>query len=260
MSNQATINIVDDHIAVITLNRPESANALSTTLLNELTTMIGEINQNKEIRCTILTGAKDKAFCAGADLKERQGMSDDDVVATVTYIGETMTQIEQMEMPVIAALNGVAFGGGLELALACDVRIAAKHADVGLTETSLAIIPGAGGTQRLTRLVGLGQAKKMIFTANRISAMEALDIGLVEQVVDKDDLYEEAIQLASQIISNGPIALKLAKQAINQGFETDLKTGLSIEQQCYRQTIPTQDRLEGLQAFQEKRKPKYIGL
>ena len=258
LSNQATINIVDDHIAVITLNRPESANALSTTLLNELTTMIGEINQNKEIRCTILSGSKDKAFCAGAYLKERQGMSDDDVVATVTYIGETMTQIEQMEMPVIAALNGVAFGGGLELALACDVRIAAKHADVGLTETSLAIIPG--GTQRLTRLVGLGQAKKMIFTANRISAMEALDIGLVEQVVDKDDLYEEAIQLASQIISNGPIALKLAKQAINQGFETDLKTGLSIEQQCYRQTIPTQDRLEGLQAFQEKRKPKYIGL
>ena len=259
MSNQATFTIVDDHIAVITLNRPESANALSKALLNELTNMMEAINQNQAIHCTIITGAKDKAFCAGADLKERQGMSDDEVVAAVTYIGETMTHIEHMEMPVIAALNGVAFGGGLELALACDLRIAAKHANVGLTETSLAIIPGAGGTQRLTRLVGLGQAKRLIYTAQRITAMEALDIGLVEQVVDQADLYEAAIQLASQIIRNGPVALKLAKQAINKGFETDLKTGLAIEQLCYRQTIPTQDRLEGLQAFQEKRKPKYTG-
>lgn len=259
LSNQVTFQIVQEHIAVITLNRPESANAISTTLLNELTNMIGAINQNKAIYCTIITGAKDKAFCAGADLKERQGMSDDDVIATVEYIGETITQIEQMEMPVIAALNGVAFGGGLELALACDLRIAAEQASVGLTETSLAITPGAGGTQRLARLVGLGQAKRMIFTAMRISAKEALRIGLVEQVVDKDDLFEVAIQLANQIISNGPIALKLAKISINKGFETDLTTGLSIEHLCYKQTIPTQDRLEGLQAFQEKRKPKYTG-
>src|SRR5690625_5093923 len=220
--------------------------------------MMEAINQNQAIHCTIITGAKDKAFCAGADLKERQGMSDDEVVAAVTYIGETMTHIEHMEMPVIAALNGVAFGGGLELALACDLRIAAKHANVGLTETSLAIIPGAGGTQRLTRLIGLGQAKRLIYTATPVTAQEALQLGLVEQVTESC-AKEAAIKMAQKIAANGPIAVKQAKLAITNGMETDLQTALQIERLSYLQTIPTKDRLEGLQAFKEKRKPNYEG-
>src|SRR5690625_3212438 len=221
--------------------------------------MMEAINQNQAIHCTIITGAKDKAFCAGADLKERQGMSDDEVVAAVTYIGETMTHIEHMEMPVIAALNGVAFGGGLELALACDLRIAADHIKLGLTETSLGIIPGAGGTQRLPRLVGTGQAKRMIYTAQPIGAKEALEIGLVEKVVKSTDLLYEAVELAELIASNGPIAIRQAKNAINTGMQTDLATGLSVEHESYQQTIHTRDRLEGLRAFQEKRKPNYKG-
>lgn len=248
-----------NNIAVITLNRPHVANALSSELLQRLNEIIHEINQNPLIYCTILTGATDHVFCSGADLKERNNMTEEQVIASVQQIGRTVTNLEQMRMPVIAALNGIAYGGGLELTLGCDLRIAAKHIKVGLTETSLAIIPGAGGTQRLARLVGVGQAKRLIFTARSISATEALHIGLVEQVVSANKLLPEAINIAESIVSNGPIALVQAKIAINQGIQTDLTTGLAIEHECYQQTIHTADRLEGLQAFADKRKPIYRG-
>lgn len=248
-----------EHIAIVTLNRPHAANALSTELIKILNETIKKIAHNHKIYCTIITGANGRAFCAGADLKERLKMTDEQVVITVQEIGTMVTNIEQLPMPVIAAVNGAAFGGGLELALACDFRIAADHIKLGLTETSLGIIPGAGGTQRLTRLIGLGQAKKMIFTALPIHAKEALQIGLVEGVVKSSDLLSKAINLAENIAKNGPIAIRQAKIAINQGIQTDLATGLSIEHESYQQTIHTEDRLEGLQAFQEKRKPNYKG-
>ncbi|WP_099158213.1 enoyl-CoA hydratase [Virgibacillus ndiopensis] len=260
MSELIKFEKVNEHIAVITLNRPEAANAMSKALLDELNACVYNINQDNSIRCTVITAANEKAFCAGADLKERKGMNDQQVIDAVSYIGETVRNIEKMKMPVIAAINGVAFGGGLELALACDIRIAAEHAKMGLTETSLAIIPGAGGTQRLTRLIGLGQAKRLIFTANPVTASEALDIGLVEEISDSTTLLDSAIRMAEQIIKNGPIALRLAKTAINQGIQTDITTGLSIEHLCYKETIPTQDRNEGLVAFKEKRKPVYEGI
>ncbi|PAV29399.1 enoyl-CoA hydratase [Virgibacillus profundi] len=253
------LEITDEHIAIISLNRPEAANAMSHDLLMELNEIIQKVDQDPSIYCSIITGTNEKAFCAGADLKERKGMTDEQVVSAVRYIGDTVNAVENMHMPVIAALNGVAFGGGLELALACDLRIAAKHVKVGLTETSLAIIPGAGGTQRLTRLIGLGQAKRMIYTAKPIQAEEALNIGLVEQVVEADSLMDNAVQLAKTIAGNGPVALRQAKTAINKGIQTDITTGLSIEHLCYKETIPTHDRLEGLKAFKEKRKPLYTG-
>lgn len=259
LSSLIHYQIIKDHIAIITLNRPEAANALSSELLQAFNKIIQEIDQNHSIYCTILTGSNYRAFCAGADLKERKGMSDEQVIATVRQIGATVTNLEKMHMPVIAALNGVAYGGGLELALGCDLRMMADHAKVGLTETSLAIIPGAGGTQRLTRLIGLGQAKRLVFTAVPIHADEALRIGLVEEVVKADKLLLTAIEMAEKIASNGPIALYQAKIAMNQGIQTDLTTGLAIEYLCYQQTIHTADRLEGLQAFAEKRKPKYKG-
>ena len=164
-----------------------------------------------------------------------------------------------MPQPVIAAVNGYAFGGGTELALACDIRVAAENAKFGLTETSLGIIPGAGGTQRLPRLVGKGRAKELIFTARRIDASEAKEIGLAEYEVTSDSLLEKAYELAEQIVRNAPIALAQAKFAIDKGYEVDLQTGLSIEQNAYEITIPTRDRLEGLQAFKEKRAPQYKG-
>ncbi|GAA0611537.1 enoyl-CoA hydratase [Virgibacillus siamensis] len=248
-----------ENIAVLTLNRPESMNAMSKGLLDALNEHIEAINQDTSIHCTIITGSAEKAFCAGADLKERKGMSEDQVIEAVSYIGETVKNVENMKMPVIAALNGAAFGGGLELALGCDMRIAASHAKTGLTETSLAIIPGAGGTQRLTRLIGLGKAKKLIFTAKPVTAEEALELGLVEQIVSVNDLLDEAMETAQLIAKNGPVALRQAKTAINQGFQTDITTGLAIEHLCYKETIPTEDRIEGLQAFKEKRKPVYQG-
>jgi enoyl-CoA hydratase/carnithine racemase len=167
--------------------------------------------------------------------------------------------IEQLNKPVIAAVNGIALGGGTELALACDIRLASKTATMGLTETRLAIIPGGGGTQRLPRLVGRGKAKELIFTGRRVDAVEAERIGLVNQVCEPKDLMEECRKMAAMICETGPIAIEQAKYAINHGIETDIATGLAIESNAYWVTIPTEDRLEGLAAFKEKRKPVYKG-
>lgn len=260
MSNLVKLDTTSyEHIAIISLNRPEAANAMSKQLLNELQQTIENINENGSVFCTIITAEGEKAFCAGADLKERRGMNNRQVLQAVKLIGETVLKVEQMPMPVIAALNGVAFGGGLELALGCDLRIAAEHVKLGLTETSLAIIPGAGGTQRLPRLIGIGLAKKLIYTSKRLTAKEAKQLGIVEDVVPSDKLLEEAVTLAKQIVQNGPIALQQAKTAINQGMQVDLMTGLQIEHLSYKETLHTEDRLEGLQAFKEKRRPVYRG-
>jgi len=258
-----TIAMIDvqikNKIATLILNRPEAANALSIQMLDELNQALETIDAASDVYCTIITGTGEKAFCAGADLKERNNMSEREVIQTVRYIGKTINHIEKMRMPVIAAINGVAFGGGLELALACDIRIAAVQAKLGLTETSLGIIPGAGGTQRLPRLIGLGQAKRLIYTAKPIRAENALNLGIVEEVAEKEQLMETALKLAETIASNGPIALQQAKTAINQGMQTDITTGLEIEHLSYQQTIPTKDRQEGLLAFKEKREPRYKG-
>ena len=250
---------INNRIGIITLNREKSANALNIQLLNELNEIITEINNNQEVNCVIITGQGDKVFSAGADLKERETMNDREVIETVKYIGETVNNIEQIKVPVIAAMNGSAFGGGLELALACDIRIGREGIMVGLTETSLAIIPGAGGTQRLTRLIGLGRAKQMIFTADRVDAMNAYEYGILEEIFLKQDFLNQVITYASRIIHNGPLALQLAKQAINQGIDMNLKDGLNLEHEFYKKTITTEDRMEGLKAFKEKRKPEYKG-
>ena len=259
MRNKVILERPCDGIAVILLNRPEAANALSVKMLNELTDALLECRYDQKIRAVIITGTGEKAFCAGADLKERAGMKPEDVRNTVSLIRQTINSIESLPQPVIAAVNGVALGGGTELALACDIRIASETAKFGLTETSLGIIPGAGGTQRLPRLIGKGRAKELIFTARRVEAAEALKIGLVEYIVASDQLMDKALAVAEQIAANGPLAVAQAKFAINQGYDIELQTGLAIEQNAYEVTIPSKDRLEGLQAFKEKRKPVYIG-
>lgn len=252
-------DLLSGNIGLITLSRPEAANAMSVQLLNDLSATLDKINADPAVRVVLLTGAGEKAFCAGADLKERKGMSDQQVKQIVHLIGATIAKVESLAQPVIAVLNGVAFGGGLELALACDLRIAATHIKVGLTETSLGIIPGAGGTQRLPRLIGIGKAKELIYTARRIDAEEAKHLGIVEYVYEGHEVQERAQQLALEMAKNAPLSLIQAKNAINNGVEVDLATGLKIESLAYSALIPTEDRLEGLQAFQEKRAPQYSG-
>jgi len=248
-----------DQVAILTLNRPDTMNAFNFALLLELKAAVDDLRFRPEIRVVIITGAGPKAFCAGADLKERATMAPLEVKRFIFTIRNLFTAIEALNKPVIAAINGIALGGGTELALACDMRLAADTASMGLTETRLAIIPGAGGTQRLPRLIGRGKAKELIFTGRRVSAAEALDMGLVNQVCAPDDLLDACRALAAEICETGPVAIEQAKYAINHGLETDLHTGLAIESNAYWVTIPTKDRLEGLAAFREKRKPVYRG-
>ncbi len=259
LEKKVLLTIDDTGIAQITLDRPEAANALSLQMLYELHEAIQEVKYNPKVRCVVIKATGEKVFCAGADLKERAGMDPVQVKKTVALIRGNINDIEALPQPVICALNGSAFGGGLELALACDIRIAADHIKLGLTETSLAIIPGAGGTQRLPRLIGKGKAKELIYTAKRVDAAEAEKIGLVEYVVPLEYLEQKVSEITSQIAKNGPIALQQAKYAIDKGLEVDLQTGLAIEQKAYEVTIPTKDRIEGLTAFKEKRIPNYTG-
>ncbi len=262
MSKQTVLlSQLDDGILTLTLNRPAAMNSFSRELLHALGAAIEDASFNTEVRVVIITGgAGEKAsFSTGADLKERATMSEDEVKRFLFNIRNTFTAVENMKQPVIAAINGYAFGGGLELALACDIRIAAEEARMGLTETSLAIIPGGGGTQRLPRIVGLARAKEMILTARRITAEEALAIGLVNRVVPGDRLLAACRALAAEIAQNGPIAVQQAKFAVSKGMDASLEVGLGIESVAYWHCIPTEDRLEGLKAFKEKRKPIYKG-
>ena len=259
MNDSILLSDQQDGVMVITLNRPEVMNSFNWALLHAMESKIAEIRFDPSIRVVIITGAGERAFCTGADLKERPTYTPMQVKEYVFTIRNLFTAVEQLNKPVITAINGVALGGGTELALASDIRIASEKATMGLTETRLAVIPGAGGTQRLPRLVGKGKAKEMIYTAKRIDAAEALSIGLVNHVCAPDALLDTCRQLAADICENGPIAIEQAKYAINYGMETDLSTGLAIESNAYWVCIPTDDRLEGLAAFKEKRKPVFKG-
>ncbi len=259
MSEKVLLVEEKDSVSIITLNRPKMMNSFNFEMLNALKKEIDEIRFNGNIRVVIIKGSGDRAFCAGADLKERITLSEDEVKKFIFTIRNLFSSIEYLNKPVIAAVNGVALGGGTELALACDIRIAAETASMGLTETRLAIIPGAGGTQRMPRLVGKGKAKELIFTGRRVSADEALEISLVNKVCPPERLLDECLEMAKMICETGPVAIEQAKYAINNGFETDINTGLAIESNAYWVTIPTEDRLEGLASFREKRKPVYKG-
>jgi len=253
------LNEVRDGVAFVTLNRPEAANAFSRALINELGAALSSLRDEGAVRAVVLTGAGDKAFSAGADLKERRGMSLDDTRAFVRELNRLMDQVAAFPRPVIAAINGVAFGGGLELALACDIRLAADRAEVGLTETRLGIIPGAGGTQRLPRLTGVAVAKELILTGRRIGAARARELGIVAEVVPAADLPAAAARLAADVAACGPLALSQAKLAIDGGLDLPLAAGLALEQSCYEVVLGSDDRNEGLAAFAEKRPPAFKG-
>lgn len=251
----------EGHLAWVTLDRPEVMNALSYDTLLALREVTAGLRADSHVRAVCFTGSGEKAFCAGADLKERVSFTEERTRAFVALIGDTFSDIAALPQPTVAALNGVAFGGGLELALACDMRVAREGVKLGLTETSLAIIPGAGGTQRLPAVVGPARAKELVLAARRIDAQEALRIGLVNAVAPADGLLDVVRELVSAIAACGPLAVRAAKEAIDLASAGgSLSDNLRKERELYlERVLPSQDRLEALAAFRDKRKPEFRG-
>jgi enoyl-CoA hydratase/carnithine racemase len=246
-------------VAWVTLDRPDVRNALSRELNLKLTDVATDLDSNDDVRAIVLTAAGDKAFCAGADLKERKGIA---AAETGPYINAIATAIEtwgEIRKPTIAMMNGSAYGGGLELAMACDLRVLVDGAELGLTEVRLGIMPGAGGTQRLPRLIGEARAKELILLGRRIPAARALEIGLVHQVVARDKLRATVDAILAELAGCAPLSVRAAKSAIERGHSLSLSDGLAIERECYDTTLYTEDRDEGLAAFAEGRPPKYLG-
>ncbi|KAJ3359459.1 hypothetical protein GGF32_009385 [Allomyces javanicus] len=248
----------DTGITILSLNRPKAKNALSRQLLAEFRECLDAVRFDADTRVLVVRSLVDRVFCAGADLKERATMNPTEVAAFVSSLRAAFSELEALPMPTIAAIDGAALGGGLEMALCCDLRVAGPGAKLGLPETKLAIIPGAGGTQRLPRLIGPAKAKELIFTGRVLTPIDALAIGVVSRTAD-DSAVPGALALAREIVPQGPIAVRMAKLAVDRGSQVDLASGLAFEQTCYAQVIPTEDRLEGLKAFAEKRTPQYKG-
>jgi enoyl-CoA hydratase len=249
-----------EKIAVVTVNRPDKLNALNSATLHELIAAFTTLETDEAVQVVIMTGAGEKAFVAGADIAELNKLPNAVAGATHAKLGQSLTFIiEKLKKPVIMAINGYALGGGLELAMAGDIRVASETAQVGQPEIDLGIIPGFGGTQRLSRLVGRGMAKLMIMGGQRITAAEAYRLGLVEKVVPPAALMEEAKNMAKLLVGKSPVALALAKAAINEGMEVDLEAGCLIEADKFGLACGTEDKAEGTAAFLEKRKPRFTG-
>lgn len=258
MTYETIIVEVGDGIGTITLNRPEVLNALSSQVFKEIADAAEIFAGDKSVRAVIITGGE-KVFAAGADIKQMATLSAVDVAMSVRPSRRTLDLLETMQKPVIAAIAGYALGGGCELTLAADVRIAADNAQFGLPEIKLGILPGGGGTQRLPRLIGAGKAKELIFSGDIISAEEALRVGLVNKVVPVAELMIEAKKMAKKFAARGAVALQLAKSCVNEGLRMDLEMGLQYEHKCFSLLFATEDQKEGMKAFIEKRKPEFKG-
>ena len=247
-------------IATIMIDRPKVLNAIRYVTMLEIDNALDDLEKDAAIRVIVLTGQGEKAFISGGDISIMA--RDQGYISTLTEVPEgqaVCSRLENFPKPVIARINGIALGGGTEVALSCDIRIASDNVIMGLPEIKLGIIPGYGGTQRLPRLIGLGKAKELVLTGDHIKAEEALRIGLVNHVVPKDQLDEFVNQIAEKISTKGPVALHMAKTAMNNGVQADLKTGLDIEARCFSLCFGTKDRVEGMNAFMEKRKPEFKG-
>ncbi|XP_060480480.2 enoyl-CoA hydratase domain-containing protein 2, mitochondrial isoform X6 [Panthera onca] len=254
----------DQGITEILMNRPSARNALGNVLVSELLEALARLREDQQVRVLLFRSGVKGVFCAGADLKEREQMSEAEVGIFVQRLRGLMNEIAAFPAPTIAAMDGFALGGGLELALACDLRVAAASSAVmGLIETTRGLLPGAGGTQRLPRCLGVALAKELIFTGRRLSGAQAQALGLVNHTVPQNEegnaAYHRARVLAQEILPQAPIAVRLGKVAIDRGMDVDIASGMAIEGICYAQNIPTQDRLEGMAAFREKRPPRFVG-
>jgi len=250
---------MENMIGILTINRPKALNALNTETLGELQQAIEEVKGNPTLRVLIVTGAGDKAFVAGADIQEMKEMNSMAALGFSKLGHDTMKKIEDLDRPVIAAVNGFALGGGTEVALACDFIYASDNARFGLPEVTLGVFPGFGGTQRLPRLIGKAKAKELIMTGKMVTAQEAFELGLVNRVFPLASLMEEAKKTAGQIAANGPIGVRLSKRVVNNGFDLDLAEACSLESFGFSVCFSTEDQKEGMRAFVEKRKPAYQG-
>jgi enoyl-CoA hydratase len=249
-----------EHVLLITLDRPEARNAMNTQMGHDLLDVaLSLVLDPGDVRIAVMTGAGDKAFCAGGDLKERKGMTDEAWRLQHAVFEQAVYRLMDCPVPVIAAVNGAAFGGGCEMALACDFIYAASGVRFALTEVSLGIIPGAGGTQNLPRAAGIRRAKEILYTSNPFTAEEGYEWGIVNKVCAPDKLMEETLKTAQRIAENAPLSVRQAKRAVDLGMGTDRVTGLGIEIEAYNRLVPTEDRHEGVLAFNEKRKPNYKG-
>ncbi len=246
-----------ERIAVITLNRPEKKNALSYEVRHELYRVLKETASDKNIRSAVITGAGD-AYAAGADIKAMKNYSVEDAISSSKYGSKIFLYLEKMEIPVIAAINGWALGGGLELAMACDMRICSDNAKLGQPEVKIGILPGSGANIRLPRLVGVARAKEMIYFGKIITAAEAEKIGLVNLVTSQEHLMEKAMEMAGQL-ARGPASISLAKQAINSSLDLDMDKALELSSKLYGDAYKTHDAKEGIWAYLEKRKPVFKG-
>lgn len=241
-------------VGIITISRPKALNALNSQTLLELNQAIDKVSNDKDIYCLVITGEGEKAFVAGADIAEMKNMNVIEARSFGILGNKVFRKIELLEIPVIAAVNGFALGGGCELALSCDIRIASENAKFGQPEVGLGITPGFGGTQRFARAAGIAKAKEMLFTGSNINAEDALKIGLVNKVVLKENLMDETIRMAQRIASNAPIAVKLCKAAINRGAQADIDTALNYESEVFAQCFSSQDQKDAMTAFVEKKK------
>ncbi len=261
-SSYKTLNVMasaDGYVVTVELSRPEALNAMNTAMGEELLRCFDAFTWDKTVRAVVFTGAGEKAFCVGGDLKERQGMSDEVWRAQHLIFEQGAARILHCPVPVIAAVEGFAMGGGCELAVLSDLIVASESAVFAVPEITLGIFPGIGGTQLLPRILGAPMAKEMVFTGRRMDAKEALARGLVNHVVPKGQARAKALEIATTIAQNGPVAVRQAKKAINWGSETDLETGMALAIEAYNVTVTTEDRLEGVKAFNEKRKPRFQG-
>lgn len=249
---------IESGIALLTLNRPKALNALNSELLTELNTCLSELGHHEAVKVIILTGAGEKAFAAGADLSELALATPVEGRAIGQLAQETFGMLEKLPQVTIAAVNGFALGGGCELAMACDIRVAADNAKFGQPECGLGLLPGFGGTQRLPRLIGRGRAKELIFTCDMITSHEACQMGLVNHVVPQAELMDYCRTMAARIMRNSPLAIALAKQAIDTGLNTDLASGLALEANLFGLSFSTEDKREGITAFLEKRRDKHF--
>jgi len=248
----------ENGIGIITLNRPKALNALNAATIYEMDQLLGTIAKDDSIKVVIVTGSGEKAFVAGADITEMKSMSAIEGRNWGKLAQDVFNKLENLPQPVIAAVNGFALGGGCELAMACDIRIASEKAKFGQPEVSLGIIPGFGGTQRLSRLVGKGRAKEILFTGDMLDANEACRIGLVNKVVAAGELITAAKVMAEKIMSRGPVAVQMCKAAVNEGLDMDLQSGIAYEAEVFGLCFATADQKEGMAAFVEKRKANFI--
>ncbi len=245
---------ISGYIATIMLYRPKQLNALNMVMLDEFSRSLDEINDQEDIRCIIVTGDGEKAFAAGADTKIMEPMDVLEGAALSKKGNEVFMKLQQMPMPVIAAVNGYALGGGLELALSCDIRIASENVFFGVPEVTLGIMPGFGGTQRLPRLLGYSRAAELVFTGKRIDAAEALRLGIVSEICPQEELMDRVYKLAEVISANAPIGVRNAKKSMNLGLQQDVKSAVEIEEQYFGMLFATKDKQEGLSAFNNRRK------